>query len=1208
MVVGGVAVRITAESWSSGSVRLKRSTAEQFLGPEILRDSRGESDDGPTTLFLHPCPADGSTKPVHAQLRFVPTTAHQRHSLGASPPPPPFLHCELCGLGAWLRGQGAVPGVHWVQLWRGPGAALMLRLCDGKPTGLPGEKAAVQQQQLGTGVPAPNAATEDTAKLSPPVGVAVVPTVPSRRKPGAAAATAAAAVRAAAAEAAAQLVGPAAQAVADAAAPWQHPVPTCRAPCLPVRAALQGCPLGAAAGAEADGAESAARTYPNGDHRGPLPTAQCRTGSGWGSGPVSPGGAGRDSGGEDVHGLLDAAPPHTCRSGHNAGSAGHSLSLSPPPMPPPPLLPAVPMSPPPPPPPLLAPPPPPPVLPAQQAPHQAAQAGAPALVNAPAAPQLQMATGYASAGAAATAAAAASKGFTVCVSAVGGMHLAWLNIEALVLWPAACQLQLGQAAAVTLRLVQDQPTMPTCHTGVWEDVSAKLARYNATWFALFGLGQANAVFRLWRDHAGAVWASRQHPGTWQQLDQQQGQGQGQQHQAQGEGGAAASRRPFSTGILTGRVGPYMIRLRIKEVRGVLAPYLSQWRSQQAKPGWITVHAEGGAGRCSSAHAGAHQGQEQANEFAVRLLCNEQAGAWCLSSVGALLKALGAVDGDTVQLQCKSDGRLVAWRAAQQPQQQQQGQGHQAAAGAVPFAACPADSILVGFRNSKRMNARATAVRALWPEVACRLQCGQSAEVEVRPAVADAGIVPLCPFRVSLKRCKSKGKLLCWRLNGCGLLFQALGAQNRDAIVMWRSPTDGRVLAGVQPRGGVHRDGEELRQGQEQQPQGQRGHQGDGSRRQQQRMARQGALQPVYGEYTLQEEPGREGAEEKEQEQGGCRSGDGEGEGQEEEGPPGLSCDGPLRPSKRARAAEGVAHQYGGLGATQMQQMQLTACPAGSVLVGYKHCSQLDARVGALHTLWPEVAGQLTCGQSMEVEVHPVVADAGGQALGPFRLTLKLHTWNCKSPSWRLSGCGPLFRALGAQERDAVHMWCSPGGGRMMAGVQSRGGMRGKGNGVQLAQRDAGTCGAGGKVQQVYDEHETTDEEGMWQGEDEGEEEWKEGEAEKDKWEEESNEALDYGGEASAGALPVGEGRAGQGCGVLGNGGRGWGWEGAGLGFGGDNEAGAGERDETEEEEEEDEDEEEDEQKEEPGVNWWARGVGGGFGSGEDAVVGEQEEE
>ncbi len=77
---------------------------------------------------------------------------------------------------------------------------------------------------------------------------------------------------------------------------------------------------------------------------------------------------------------------------------------------------------------------------------------------------------------------------------------------------------------------------------------------------------------------------------------------------------------------------------------------------------------------------------------------------------------------------------------------------------------------------------------------------------------------------------------------------------------------------------------------------------------------------------------------------------------------------------------------------------------------------------------------------------------------------------------------------------------------------------------------------------------------------------------------------------------MGEGRARQGCGVLGDGGGGWGEEGAVLGSGGGYEAGVGGGEEEGEEEEE-----------EPGVNWWAREVGGDFGFGEDAAVGEQEE-
>ncbi len=154
MTVGGVAVRVNSEALSSGSLRLKRSTAEQFFGEATVQEATSSRDDDPLPLLLHPYPPERNTLPVPLRLRLVPTTAHPLRNPNAAPQipqaRPPPMHCELCGLGAWLRGQGAVPGVHWVQLWRGARGGLMLRLCDGKPTELPGEEAeaAAEKQQL----------------------------------------------------------------------------------------------------------------------------------------------------------------------------------------------------------------------------------------------------------------------------------------------------------------------------------------------------------------------------------------------------------------------------------------------------------------------------------------------------------------------------------------------------------------------------------------------------------------------------------------------------------------------------------------------------------------------------------------------------------------------------------------------------------------------------------------------------------------------------------------------------------------------------------------------------------------------------------------------------------------------------------------------------------------------------------------------------
>ncbi len=1064
MAVGGVAVRVTAEALSSGSVRLKHSTAEQFLGPEVLQDS---TTDSPKALVLTPFPAQWFATPVHAQLRRVPATARQDQALDASPPPPLSPFCELCGLCAWLRAQGAVPGVHWVQLWRGAGSGLMLRLCDGKPTALPGEKeAAAEQQQMATAGSAPHSDANATALLPLPAAeVAVAPTVPRSRTPSAseAAAAAAASAHAAAADAAAQLVGVAAQDVADTAAPWQLHAPTA----MPARAAWQaparGCQLGPA-GAAADTVESTASQPPNGDRRRPLPTGQRRTGGGGDSMQIATWGAGEDCGG-------------------SAGNADHLLSLSPPPMPPSPLLPVPgPQLPP----PLLFSPPPPPDLPGQQAPQPAAQAGGLACMYAPGAPESQ-ATARPFGATATAAAAAASKVFTVRMTAVGGEHVGWLNSEALALWPEACQLPFGQAAAVTLHLTPGQLATPSRHTAARQDVSAKLVRYDDASFAHLGLGQANGTFSLWRDHAGAVWASEQQ----------------EQQQQQDEGGGAVPGRQSGTGILTGRVSNNKIRLRTEEVHGVLAPSLLQGHRLQSVPDWVTVtvHVED-AGGSNGRHEGAQQKQQQQqqSEFAVRLRRTLEPGRkprWYLSTVAALLSALRAHDGDTVQLYHGSDGRLVIRRAARQPQQQQQrAQGQQAAPGAVPLAECPAGSILLGYKYRARVGARVGAVRALWPDLASQLACGQSTEVEVHAAVAGAGAGTLGPFIVTLKLHTWLSRPASWRLNGCGSLFRALGAQDQDAILMWRSPGDGRLVAGVQPRGGVHRDREQQQQQQgqqqgQQQQEERQGQQGDGSRRQPRRRAMQGGPhRRLYDEYGVQEALGGEDGEGDESGDGGVEkweSWESEEKGQQE-GSPGAPGDGLSRPSKRARAAEGAVPQHGGLSATQqhhVQQVQLTACPASRILAGCKCRTHMDVRVGAVRALWPEVACQGACGQSVEVEVHAAAVDAGGNAglhggpaLDPFRAVLKLHMWRGKSPSWRLSGCGPLFRALGAQDQDAILMWRSPGDGRLVAGVQPRGGVREGGGYVQVGQRGAGPGRAGGKVRHVYGEydvHETTDE-------------------------------------------------------------------------------------------------------------------------------------
>ncbi len=229
MVVGGIALRVSKEALSSGSLRLKRSTAEQFFGTSAVSEAASHASCGKRLLFLQPTPSGCNTLPT---LHF-----HLRLPERADPFQQPPLHCELCGLGAWLRGQGAVPGVHWVQLWRGAGGALRLRLCDGKPTALPGGEAEAatqqhdnrqreQQQQHGQEEPQQQhrKAVSGVCEVGTSPGPATLPAFPSAAV-GAQSAQGSAAAEEAAAVAAGQLTGSAAQAVADAAAEWEFSAP-----------------------------------------------------------------------------------------------------------------------------------------------------------------------------------------------------------------------------------------------------------------------------------------------------------------------------------------------------------------------------------------------------------------------------------------------------------------------------------------------------------------------------------------------------------------------------------------------------------------------------------------------------------------------------------------------------------------------------------------------------------------------------------------------------------------------------------------------------------------------------------------------------------------------------------------------------------------------------------------------------------------------
>ncbi len=1183
MAVGGVAVRVTAEALSSGSVRLKRSTAEQLLGPEILLDATGVGTGSSKALVLNPCPAQWFSRPVYAQLRCVPAMAPQGQSLGATDaPPPPCLHCELCGLGAWLRGQGAVPGVHWVQLWRGAGGGLMLRLCDGKPTELPGEEAeaAVEQQVI--------AVTTSLTAAVKETGASDTAAVPE------------ASAAAAGVHAAGMIVGPAAQAVADAAAPWQLHAPTGRAACMPYRSAWRmpenSCHLGAP-GAGADGVGSAARSSPDGDHRGaPMPPVE--------GGVAVPGRpsctgilTGRVSNYKiglrtaEAQGLL--VPSLLQEQGlqsrpdwitvHVEGGAGRSAS-------------------------------------AHEGAQQGQQQGGEFAVRL----MCNHNTGrkpswYLSSVGALLKALRAQDGHTV-------------------------QLQYKPDGRLVARRAGRQPQQQ--RQGQGQDQQAAAAAQLASC-------PADGIFVGYRystrmdARVGAVCA------LWPEIASQLSCGQGAEvevHPAVADAGGEAL-GPFRVALKLHTWKSEWPSWRLNGCGGLFRAIGAQdgdavfmWRSPGDGRLLAGLQPRGGLRRGREEQQLAQQGQGQDAEQQPEQQQEGRQGQQGdgprrqprrRARQGGLHRLYGeyvvqeASDGEDEELDVDDEGEGEEWGSGENEVGQEEGprgppgdglsrpskRARATEAPALQYGGpsayqqqqvqptmCPASSFFVGYKHRGQLDARATAVRALWPDLACQLVYGQSIEVEVHPAMADAGGQALGPFRVTLKLYSWPGKPAAWRLCSCRQLFRALGAQDRDEILMWRSPGDGRVMAGAQPRGGVRRDTGVQQQGQPQaqEQEAEQQQQGDGRRRQPQRRAQQGALQLLYGEHDVLAASGGEdwGEEEVDHGDGGAEE-EWESEESEDEGQGdvswGPSCDGLSRPSKRARAAEGPAQQYGGASATQ-QQMQLAACPAGSVFVGRKHRTQVDVRAAAVHALWPEVASQLACGQSVKVDVHAATHGAdvgaqgggGGEAPGSFRVLLMLYTRPYSSPSWRLNGCGPLFRALGAQDRDAICIWRSPGDGRLMAGVQRRGEVEGDGTRVQAGrQRGAGPGRGGRGVRQVYDVHETTDEEadedvGLEEDEEEGKGHGGYSGAE--------HEELEVGFGAGSGV----EGQARQSCDVRGNGGGGWGRECAGLGSGGDYEAGV--------------EEEEEEEEEDPGVNWWAREVGGEFGFGEERDEGRQEEE
>ncbi len=157
-------------------------------------------------------------------------------------------------------------------------------------------------------------------------------------------------------------------------------------------------------------------------------------------------------------------------------------------------------------------------------------------------------------------------------------------------------------------------------------------------------------------------------------------------------------------------------------------------------------------------------------------------------------------------------------------------------------------------------------------------------------------------------------------------------------------------------------------------------------------------------------------------------------------------------------------------------------PPGSMLVGFAESTTAQLRQAAVAAFFP-VATSLAHGQTVHVMVYgPGPGAAGGleregqqqqqqqqQVLLPYCLRLSFCQGRC-SRYWRLSCCGPLFRALGARKGDAVHMWRSAVDGRLCAGLQPGDTAR-----AQRWKRKAGGQGVG---RQAYGEdkvHEATKE-------------------------------------------------------------------------------------------------------------------------------------
>ncbi len=163
-------------------------------------------------------------------------------------------------------------------------------------------------------------------------------------------------------------------------------------------------------------------------------------------------------------------------------------------------------------------------------------------------------------------------------------------------------------------------------------------------------------------------------------------------------------------------------------------------------------------------------------------------------------------------------------------------------------------------------------------------------------------------------------------------------------------------------------------------------------------------------------------------------------------------------------------------------------PPGSMLVSFAEPATVQLRQAALAAFFPVATG-LSHGQSVHVLVHGLGPGAAGELEGqqqqqqqqqrqvhlPYCLRLSFYQGR-RNRYWRLTACGPLFRALGARKGDPVHMWRSAVDGRLCAGVQPGDGAR-----TQRRKRKAGGQGVG---RQVYGEdkvHEATEEQGEEEG-------------------------------------------------------------------------------------------------------------------------------